>query len=130
MKADEVIAHTLALHCEYDGWCHAEGIPVKWTPTHQADAVLATLDGAGIVLVEWKPEWGDPENHVVDVTEYGWSLQHPLRSRPNLFGCLVQQAVSAQANEDGILDVDDVGRYLVDLDETETLVYVPIEVIP
>lgn len=52
--------------------------------------------------------------HIVEVTEDGWGLQHPYSCRPHLLGCRVHQIVDL----DGPL-VDEVGIYTVVLTEDE-----------
>lgn len=58
------------------------------------------------------------ETHVINLTEVGWTLRHPLSCRPNLFDCPVGAAAQSLAETPPA----GCGLFLADLDEQGALV--------
>lgn len=52
--------------------------------------------------------------HIIDLREDGWTIQHPLSCRPNLFDCIYNFAAAETRNE---LIRHSRGRYHVGLDK-------------
>ena len=52
------------------------------------------------------------DRHIVDLRADGWTIQHPMACRPNLFNCPVNQAASRDLTEPPSLDP---GQYYCDL---------------
>lgn len=69
----------------------------------------------------------DPSDHVIEFSDNGWSIQHPLVCRPNLLNCEVYKTVSAF--ERGHADASmPPGRYHITFEQDEP-VYVPVYVL-
>ena len=75
-----------------------------------ASNALAVLNLAGFIVVPDEPE------HVLELRDDGWTLQHSLACRLSgaLFDCPVNVAVSAHLADTG--PPDDLGRFVVTLD--------------
>ena len=54
----------------------------------------------------------DDPRHIVEFGDDNWSMQHPIKCRPDLIGCIVNQAVTDDAF-DGPPEPE--GRYVVTL---------------
>lgn len=65
-----------------------------------SDALIAELERRGVL---------DPD-HIVDIRDDNFALQHPARCRPDMFGCDVHLALSALEGRPM-----PIGRYRVDL---------------
>jgi hypothetical protein len=84
------------------------------TYRRQARAVLDALIADGWVRA-------DPaEPHLIEFRADGWTIQHPLRCRPNLFACQVNRMAGDQiggppASGLGVYecDVDDDGTFML-----------------
>lgn len=55
--------------------------------------------------------------HIVDLREDGWTIQHPLSCRPNLFDCIYNFAAARVLQIGGI-----PGRYQVTVDAGELII--------
>lgn len=53
------------------------------------------------------------ERHIIEFREDGWTIQHPLSCRPNLFDCIVNTAASDMIVPEAMA----IGRYHVDVSE-------------
>jgi hypothetical protein len=42
---------------------------------------------------------GGPDHHIIDLREDGWTIQHPLSCRPDLFACPVNRAAGQALTE-------------------------------
>jgi hypothetical protein len=51
------------------------------------------------------------DRHIIDLREDGWTIQHPLACRPNLFACLVNKA----AGEDLTGPPVEIGQFYCDV---------------
>lgn len=113
MSAREVIAVGLAT----DRVCASTGDPaIKDGRPHiefwdDADLVLRALDDAGWDLIERDGP------HYIDVTDDGWSTQHPAKCRPDLLGCIFHRCIDEQVRECGEVMVDEPGRYTFGVDD-------------
>lgn len=54
------------------------------------------------------------ERHIVDYRVDGWSIQHPLECRPAMLDCTIHEAVDAEANGYGDLNLAEWGRWVVE----------------
>jgi hypothetical protein len=61
-----------------------------------------------------RAELGETEHnhHIVDFRENGWTVQHPLSCRPNLFDCKVNKAAERDLTEPPA----ELGRFVCELD--------------
>lgn len=55
----------------------------------------------------------DDDRHIIDVTENGWTIKHPLSCRPNLFDCPVNKAATRDLTEASA----ELGRFACDVDD-------------
>jgi hypothetical protein len=76
-------------------WMAPESARAEWVPALAA-AIVAALD--------------NQPYHVLDVTETGWTLKHPLDCRPELFACPTHRAADELDGPPAA-----PGRYRVDL---------------
>lgn len=90
------------------------GLPPEMVrPYGAAKAVLDKLAAVGWVRM-------DPnEPHLIEFREDGWTIQHPVRCRPNLFACRVNRVSAEQV--DGP-PASGLGVYECDVDDDGTLV--------
>lgn len=80
------------------------GVPPMVTLLHSARAVLDALTAAGWIRID--PD----EPHVIEFRADGWTIQHPLRCRPDLFGCEVNRVGESLPGPAGP-PPDGLGRY-------------------
>lgn len=71
-----------------------------------ADGILSALPALGYRKVD------DNAKHIIEIRHDGWTIQHPLRCRPNLFECPYNQAAGWMADAPV-----DPGRYECELDQ-------------
>lgn len=95
MAEFQEIARTAAVKA----WGPGVGAPGAACLSHVADAVLSALADAGYEVV---PKGSD--HHVIEFREHGWTLQHPLSCRPDLFACPVNHAAKGRGRHE-------LGRY-------------------
>ena len=88
------------------------------------DGLLRLLVPEGYELVERDGP------HYIEVTEDGWSIQHPARCRPDLLGCLHHRCIEQHVAEYDVVCVDEPGRYsfVVDDDGGPTFTLAPVPV--
>lgn len=66
------------------------------------------------------------DEHILEVRDDGWSLQHPLECRPNLLDCAMHHTIIAsQCGFENFEDYDN-GRYLCIIDSEGSLVLTKI----
>lgn len=73
-------------------------------PFRQADAVAHRLAAGARVLVGEVERLrallgSDDGRHIVEFRADGWTIQHPLSCRPNLFACEVNRAAGRELTE-------------------------------
>lgn len=67
----------------------------------------------------WQRRPADEPRHIIDLREDGWTIQHPLSCRPDLFSCPVNRVVSEELRD----PLDFTGRFEVGLnDDGDTFV--------
>ena len=55
------------------------------------------------------------ERHIIELREDGWTIQHPLTCRPNLFDCITNTAGSQHFS--ALAEKGERGRFYFDLSE-------------
>jgi hypothetical protein len=71
----------------------------------------APAEGLPPEAIDWARQLlaqGYVDEHIVDFTESGYGLQHPIRCRPNLIGCQFNEWLATQMAPD-----EEPGRYLM-----------------
>lgn len=86
-------------------------------PSTATAAPVVSLN-AGIADTAARSDTQDSEQHVVDLRENGWTIQHPLSCRPNLFDCPVNSAAEVQLTE----PPGELGRFTCGLAEDGELI--------
>ncbi len=92
----------------FDEFLHQEG--ARQRPHDFADELLIALGCGGYVVVPH-----DDDQHIVELRESGWTIQHPLACRPDLFACPVNRAAERDlAEPPGVL-----GRFEVTVNDLD-----------
>lgn len=79
-----------------------KGAPESWDDDAPAEHTAITyvrelerrLDAAGISRNRWAED-EDSQRHVIELRDDGWTIQHPLACRPDLFSCPHNRAALA-----------------------------------
>ena len=102
------------------GWYDEVGTYVRCTDLTsairkiEAEAQRLTVDRLGVPpeAIEWARELvrqGYRDEHIVTFTEDGYGLEHPIRCRPNLTGCILNEWLRTQMGPDR-----EPGRYVME----------------
>lgn len=83
---------------------------------------ITVADVDGVLHTYFKVVGADQLSHVIELRGDGWTLQHPLTCRPNLFACPVNRAAEGQAHAQS-----GPGRYECWLDGDELIIGERIE---
>jgi hypothetical protein len=84
-------------------------------PMSNPPSETTTLNGVADLppeAIEWARELvrqGYRDEHIVTFTESGYGLEHPIRCRPNLIGCILNEWLATQMAPD-----QDPGRYIME----------------
>lgn len=87
------------------------GNPWHYTNVHERSAGAAAPLGVPPEAIEWGRELvrqGYRDEHIVTFSETAYGLEHPIRCRPNLIGCQMNEWLATQAAPD-----EEPGRYVM-----------------
>lgn len=84
--------------------CVVLGVPKPWP----IDLPLEAFDWAQQLV-----DQGYRDAHIVTFTEDGYGLEHPIRCRPNLIGCVLNEWLATQMAPDR-----EPGRYVMEWTDT------------
>lgn len=79
-------------------------MPDTTTPARPAELPPEALEWARQLV-----EQGYRDEHIVTFTEDGYGLEHPIRCRPNLTGCMLNEWLRTQPGPDR-----EPGRYIME----------------
>jgi hypothetical protein len=80
---------------------------------HAREDIPALLDEVERLRTQMQVVGGEQNHHLVDLREGGWTIQHPLSCRPNLFDCKVNRS----AERDLIEPPTELGQFVCGLDD-------------
>lgn len=116
---DTVHVQLRATAYRYGGGATDRGVQITLDNRHQGHTTAARMprDVARLLALAILAEVDGDPGHVIDLRVDGWTIQHPLSCRPNLFACPVNRAAEndltdcpSQAPGRYVCALDDAGR--------------------